>query len=67
MSTFEFQFCRGPPEAAAAVVDVIPTRDAQAAGAGVNGDAAKIQKEPGVVDIVDFTGEEAVALVDEHQ
>ena len=67
MSTFEFQFCRGPPEAAAQVANVMPARDAQAAGGGANGDAAKIQKDPSVVDIVDFTGEEAAALVNEHK
>ena len=45
-----------------------------------DGDAAKIQApqqpaqgadgvaaEPGVVDIIDFTGEEVAALVDEHK
>ena len=63
--SFNFTEAPPPPKAAAMVTDVMPTRDAQAAGAGANGDAAKIQKEPGVVDIVDFTGEKAVALVDE--
>ena len=53
---------RPPSEAAAVVANVVPTRDAQAAGVGANGDAAKIQKELGVVDVVDFIGEEAVAL-----
>ena len=42
-------------------------RDTQAAGAGANGDAAKIQKDLSVVDIDDFTGEEVVALVDERK
>ena len=39
----------------------------QAAGVGANEDAAKIQEELGVVDVVDSMGEEAAALVDEHK
>ena len=70
LSIFKLQFYRCPLAAAVAGDDDVDNR-------GGDGDAAEIQQpaqgadgvaaEPGVMDVSDFTGDEAAALVDEHK